>query len=160
MGRLAVPLALLVAGCGYRLGAPSASLPAGVRQVAIPVLQNRTAEPQVEALLTEALREYAARSGLLGGAGAEASLEGAVVSVSAAPIVAGSGRLPTYRLGVTLQLTLLRNGQSLAQATVTQTEDFPSGADVLLTESNRGAALRRLAEALARDAFERLAGTS
>ena len=101
-------------------------------------------------------RARTSASPAVAGAAAEASLEGAVVSVSAAPILAGTGRLPTYRLGLTAQLQLLKGGQPLSQVTVTQTEDFASGADVLLTESNRGAALRRLVEAVAREAFERL----
>jgi Lipopolysaccharide-assembly len=150
-------LPLLGLGCGYRFGAPSATLPSGVKEVAIPVLLNRTAEPQVEGLVTEALREYAARSGLLGTQASEAVLEGAVASVSTAPILSGPNRLPTYRLGMTVQLTLKRGERSLGQVVVTQTEDFPSGADVLLTESSRGSALRRLAELVAREAFERLA---
>jgi hypothetical protein len=111
----------------------------------------------VEALLTEALREYAARSGLLAAGDAAATLEGSVVSVSAGPILAGAGRLPTYRLGLTVQVHLHRHGETLAQASVTRTEDYPSGADVLLTEASRAAALRRLAETVAREAFERLA---
>jgi hypothetical protein len=153
---LALALAVLAASCGYKLGAPSIDLPSGVRQLDIPVLENRTAEPQVEALLTEALREYAARSGLLGAGSSEASLEGAVVSVSGAPILAGRDRLPTYRLGVTVHLRLLKGGRQVAEAQVTQTEDYPSGADVLLTEASRAAALRRLAETVAREGFERL----
>ena len=45
----------------------------------------------------------------------------------------------------------------LGDTVVQQTEYFSSGADVLLTEANRGAALRRLVDVLARDVVDRLA---
>jgi hypothetical protein len=136
--------------------APNARLPAGVRAVRIPLFQNRTAEPNFEAVLTEAFREHYARAGLLGDDRAQVRLEGTILSVSAPPTVTNTGRGPTYRLSVTAVAKLAKGEQVLGQAVVTQSEDFPSGADLLLTESNRASALRRLAELLARDAAERL----
>ena len=151
-------LALLVlASCGYRFTAPNSALPGGVHSVRVELLQNRTAEPNVEALLTQALREQLHRSGLLGGDAAEATLSGAVVAVSHGPLLASPGRLPTYRLTLTLQLSLMKGGQGVAQVSLSETEDYPSGPDALLSEANRGAALHRLAEVVARSATERLA---
>ena len=45
----------------------------------------------------------------------------------------------------------------LAETVVSGNEDYPSGADLLLTEANRSAALRRLAEQMMREGYERLA---
>jgi hypothetical protein len=150
-------LGLALLGCGYRFTPPNASLPGGVRSVNARLLQNRTTEPSVEALVTQALREQLARSGLLGGESAEATLDGAVVSVGNGPLGFGSpGRLPIYRLSVTVQLTLARGGETLAQTSFTEAEEYASGADAVLTEANRAAALRRVCEVIARGGAERL----
>jgi hypothetical protein len=151
-------LALLLLSCGYRFTAPNSALPKGVRSARVAMLQNRTAEPNAEALLTQALREQLDRSGLLGGDGADAVLTGVVVGVSNGPVLASAFRpaFPTYRLNVTVHLTLEQGGVALAQAVFTEAEDYPSGPDVLLTEANRAAALHRVAETVARTAAERL----
>ena len=56
----------------------------------------------------------------------------------------------------TIALTLKKNGVAVGSTQVSISEEFPSGADVLLTESNRAASLRRLADATVREGFERL----
>jgi hypothetical protein len=153
---LGLVIACVVSSCGYRVTAPNARLPGGIVAVQIPLFQNRTAEPNFEAVLTEAFREHYARAGLLGDGNTEAHLEGTILSVSGPPTVTNTGRGPTYRLYVTALVKLTRGPQVLKQAMVTQSEDFPSGADLLLTEANRGSALRRMAELVARDAAEQL----
>ncbi len=150
-------LALLAASCGYRLAAPHSTLPGGVTRVHVPVLSNRTAEPDAEALFTRALRDHLHRAGRLADADAPARLVGELVSVSSAPLVASPGRLPNYRLTATLVVTLERDGAPPVRAEVSGGEDFPAGADVLWAESYRAAALARLADALAREALDRLA---
>lgn len=149
---------LLLAGCGYRFVVPDA--PEGVASVAVPVFRNDTTEPQVDALCTQALRERYHRAGVLGGADAEASLEGVVVAAGAAPFLASPQRAasPTYRLTAQVRLTLKRGGATLRTVTVDGAEEYPSGADILLTEANRARALGRLCEAMMRDAAARLAG--
>lgn len=156
MRRLA--LLMLLGACGYRVTAPNTALPGGVRSLSVELLQNRTAEPGAEVLLTSALREHAARAGLDAPA-PEAVLTGTVLGVSSAPLLASATRptAPTYRLSLTVQLTLSRDGAALSQTTFSTTEEYPSGPDALLSESNRAAALRRLVQSAAREGFERLA---
>jgi hypothetical protein len=55
-----------------------------------------------------------------------------------------------------VMLTLKKGEQTLNAVAVSGTEDYPSGADLLLSEANRGAALTRLAETLMRDGLDRL----
>lgn len=151
---------LALGGCGYRFATPGGALPGGARSVHVPVFENRSQEPSVEAFVTEAVRERYARAGLLGGAASETTLTGVVLGVTASPTVAYGGAqapTPTYQVTATVQVTLARGGVVLGQSVVSSMEEFPSGADVLLTEANRGAALRRLAEALARELVDRLA---
>lgn len=150
-------LALLVTGCGYRVVAPVSELPGGLRAVHVPVFANQTSEPGAEAFFTQALRESYLRSGRLGGVEAPGRIEGVLLSVSSFPLVASPGRLPNYRMVASAQLKLVKDGAALNTVTVSGGEDYPAGADVLASETNRGAALRRLAEALMREGAERLA---
>ncbi|MCC6333410.1 MAG: hypothetical protein IT380_05415 [Myxococcales bacterium] len=149
-------LGLLVCACGYRFVVPHA--PAGVTSVSVPVFQNATTEPQVDVLCTQALREHYQRAGVLGGEGSPASVEGVVVSVSSGAFLAAPerGAFPTYRLSASVRLTLKQPSRPDRELLVSGNEEYPSGADLLLTESNRATALRRLCESLMREGAERL----
>lgn len=153
---------MALGGCGYRFAAPGGALPEGVRSVQAQMFDNRTAEPAAEVLFTEAFREQLSRAGVLAGDEAEANVEGSLEGVSGSPILAsvslnGVVKLPTYRLNASVRLRLLKSGRLLAEAVVSGAEDYLSGADLLLTEANRQAALRRLAESMMREGYERLA---
>jgi outer membrane lipopolysaccharide assembly protein LptE/RlpB len=154
MRALALIAVLGLASCGYHLGAPNSRLPAGVTKVRIPLAVNRTAEPNCEVLVTEAVREGYARAGKYDEQ-SETALELTVLSVMGAPFLAGPGRQPTYRLQLQVEVKLNRAGAIVAQFVSTQKEEFPSGGDTLLTESNRASALKRLAELVGRDVGER-----
>ena len=153
---LTLILLILLAGCGYRFTAPNASLP--VHSARVPIFINRTAEPAAELAFTQAARDQLERAGRLGGPDAEGVLEGTILAVSSGPFLSAPTlfRYPVFRMTATLSLTLKKGGLSVGATTVSVSEEFPSGADVLLTESNRAAALRRLADAAIREGFERL----
>ncbi len=155
-GRGSLALLLMLAGCGYRFTAPNASLP--VRSAHVPFFINRTAEPGAEMPFTQAARDQLERAGRLGGPDAEAVLEGTILAVSSGPFLTAPAlpRQPVFRMSATISLTLKKDGAVVGAATVAISEEFPSGADVLLTESNRAAALRRIADAAVREGFERL----
>lgn len=159
LSMLALALVPVLAGCGYRMGVPNARLPEGLASVRVPIFENRTPEPQVAAFLTQALREQFQRAGVLGGEGASGLVEGVVLSVTAGPFLGAPerGNAPTYRMTATVQLTLKKGERTLNRVVVSGSEDFPSGADLLLTEANRAAALRRLAQTLMHDGAEQLA---
>jgi len=147
-------------GCGYHVTASGAGLPQGLRRVFAPVVVNRTPEPGLEGVFTEALREQLARAGTLGGEGSEGRLEGELLSVGAAvaQLAPGTSGALTYRVSAVLRLRLFKGTAQLAVTDVSGTEDYLPAlrADVLTTEANRQAALRRLASALAADAYARL----
>jgi len=155
--------AILAAGCGYRFTAGGAPLPEGIRSVCAPVYRNRTAEPGLEALFTESMREWLSRSGAASSGGCDATLEGEITSLAGAQtLLTPAETLASYRVSAVVQLKLVKGGRVVAQAEVAGAEDYlparqPAG-DVLITEANRQAAIRRLADALARDGYERLAG--
>ena len=150
---------LVLTGCGYRFTAPNASLPGNVRAAQVPLFTNRTAEPGAELPFTQAARDQLDRAGRLGDANAEAVLDGTILAVSSGPFMPPAPSLPrqpVFRMTVTLGLSLKKAGVEVGASTVAVSEEFPSGADVLLTESNRAAALTRLAEAAVREGLERL----
>lgn len=155
----ALAAALLVTGgCGYRVTAPNAALAGGLKAVAVPLFQNRTAEANAELTFTQAMREQLERAGRLGSGDAEGRLEGTLVAVTGGPYLGAPTlpRQPAYRLSAVVELALKKGEQVVATVTVTGNEEFVSGADVLLTEANRAAALTRLADTLMREGLERL----
>jgi hypothetical protein len=157
-GRVVLSLLLLLSACGYRVVAPNSELAGGVRSVCVPVFVNRTAEPAAELFFTEATKDQLARAGRLGGDASEAQLVGTIVAVNSGPVMAAPAlpKQPVFRISAVITLSLIKGGATLSSATVSTSEEFPSGADVLLTESNRGAALKRLAETMVREGLERL----
>ena len=160
LAALGALLLLAQPGCGYRFTAAGAGFPQGIHKVFAPVIVNRTTEPGLEGAFTEALREQLDKGGYLGGEGSEGRLEGELLSLTAlvAQLAPGTQGALTYRLSGVLRVRLYRGGTLLAQTDVSGTEDYLPALrpDVLTTEANRQAAIRRLASALAADAVARL----
>jgi hypothetical protein len=105
------------------------------------------------------LREYLARSGSLVESNADATIHGEILTSNFGPhMVTVDRRLVNYRMNVVAVFRLQKADRVLAQGVVQVEEDFLPGGDVTLTESNRAAALHRVAESLARDGVERLGG--
>jgi len=157
---LAVSACLAVLGCGYRFTSAGAGFPQGIHKVFAPVIVNRTTEPGLEGVFTEALREQLSRGGYLGGEGSEGRLDGELVNLYArvAQLAPGTSGSLTYRVSAVLRVRLFKGSTLLAQTDVSGSEDYLPALrpDVLTTEANRQAAIRRLASALASDAVTRL----
>ena len=158
VSRALLPLLMLsLSGCGYRFAA-GGRLPEETRAVFAPVFVNRTPEPAIEAAFTQAFREQLVRAGVAGGAESEARVEGEVLDVGGAPNMgAPTGGLASYRLSATVLLKLKKGERVLSIAQVSGQEDYPGGADPLLSEANRQAAVKRLAQQMMRDGYARLA---
>ncbi len=148
---------LFATACGYRFVRPGGDLPTGRSPIYVPVVTNATAEPGAESWVTQALRDEVNRAGLLGDASSEVTLVGTLVSVSGEPMIASPGKLSSYRASASLALELRSKGVAVSGTQLSASEEYPPGGDLLLTEANRSAALRRLAQVLARDAWERIA---
>ncbi|MBX5482326.1 MAG: hypothetical protein IRZ16_10895 [Myxococcaceae bacterium] len=154
-------------GCGYRFAAGGpAVLPEGIGAVRAPLFGNLTPEPGLEVVFTEALRQELARAGIETRAGAEAELTGDITNVSGVPTVLTTptgapgdtvSKLASYRIFATAHLKLTRGTRVVSEFDVSGYEDYLPGVDILQSESNRQAALERLAQRLMRDAFDRLA---
>lgn len=158
-------LGLLVLGCGYHFTAGGPGFAGGAHPVFVPMVVNRTSEAGLEVVFTDALREQLGRQGLLGGDTSPVRLEGEIMAVSAAPAVLSSStaqrplQAVSYRVHVVLRVRLYRGTELLTLTDVAGDEDYLQGQrpDILSVESNRVAALKRLAAVLAQDAYVRLA---
>lgn len=161
MRRALLIAAMVSLGCGYRFTAGGAPLPGGVKSVCAPVYLNRTAEAGLELAFTDALRRHLVRVGKLDSA-CEGKITGELVNVWAGPTVfTNYGALASYRIYAHVILRLHQGEKLLGEANVVGWEDYlpalETRQDVLAVESNRQAALRRLSDSLARDAYEKLA---
>lgn len=160
MSRLWIPALCLLLGsaCGYRFVRAGEALPEGIQTVCAPVFVNHTSESALETFFTQSLREQLTRAGVLGSTGScDATLMGEILAVGAAPtILAPSGQLAGYRTNVIVRLRLDKGGRTLRATEVGAAEDFLPGTELLDSEANRQAALRRVADELMREAYERL----
>ncbi len=175
-------LALLLPACGYRFTAGGGELPGKARSLFVGVFVNRTAEPEVDAYFTAALRQELARAGREGGEASDARVEGAVTQVatqqgiSVITIENNSplSKVSTYRVTAAAVVSVFRGSQKLVEFPESGFEDYAPGVDcastggslayspanagcVLELEANRRLALRRLAAQLMRRAYEDLA---
>jgi hypothetical protein len=158
-------LSLSISGCGYRFAAGPATLPEGIRAVSAPVFVNNTAEPGLQVVFTQALRDELARSGVESRSDADAELSGELAAVwggpsllttPSQPKLTADAFLASYRVFATARLRLTKAGKALGSLEVMGSEDYLPGADVVQTEANRQLALRRLAGRLMREGCERL----
>lgn len=145
--RLALSALALLAACGY---APVRGKSAAGLRVA-PV-RNDTAQAEAGGLFAAELRrELAARGRLEPESSNAPQLQTELVALRSAPSGVGAeGGAASFRLDAELRLKAVDYEDTVAGG-----EDYLAGVDVLATEANRRAALRRLARALAAEAIER-----
>jgi outer membrane lipopolysaccharide assembly protein LptE/RlpB len=142
--------ALSLGGCGYSL---RASLPAGIKTVHIPTLENRTQEPGIEDFLTQALTQALVTSGMAriaaSAATADASLEGAIVEYNLTSLAFDrDSNVTLYRLRIALSLALrdLRKNEVLwRQERIEERADFQVAGQVTTTLAREEQAVRRAA---------------
>jgi hypothetical protein len=149
----------LILSCGYRFTAGNSPFPEGIKTVGVVVLKNGSSDPGLEVIFTSSLRDQLARAGRLSGGNPEAVIAGEIQSTEFTPNIRslGSNAPNSYRLTGRAVLKLMRGGQVLSEAALVGTEDFLRRPDIHLTEAERGAALRRLADSMMREGIERLA---
>lgn len=157
----------LATGCGYRFTPDGGELPDGARAVFVPVFENDTSEPGVGAWFTEAMRLELSRAGREGGEASDARLFGKILDIRDPTAIyttdaAGQVRRTSARVEAVVELRLVKGDEILRQLRVRGGEDYLVAAgqagslSVLEDDANRRLALRRLAERLMREGFERL----
>ena len=150
--RLLVALALLLAGCGYRLAAADLR---DVGSVAIVTPRNEAGEPGLDRIVADALRrELLRRSGSRlaeSPSDADIVVRGRIVEVqTSARSLSSVVLVLEYETAVTLELEAARGEKVVVAATRFQeTERHLASADVEAQRKNREEAVRRVASVLA-----------
>jgi len=146
--------ALTLAGCGYSF---QGTLPPHINTVAVPMFLNRTSQPGVEGIITNAVVHAFATNGRLRvvrTADADAVLNGEVTSYSVGPIAFDQSLgIQEYRLVVTLNLRMQdvrRNVVIFQQNGVSEQADFRVVGSVSTTVSVEQTALTAAAGEIAR----------
>lgn len=141
----AVALALLLAGCGYRAVTPYRGR-GGAERIHVRPFENDSADPELGAAVTAALRDELDRRGAWGGEDAPAQLEGAVRVASAT----GSA------VAIEIHARLSVEGKVVQQVTVPLTAGHQAGVDPLETEGRQATAIRKAARDAARQVLRAL----
>ncbi len=147
----------LAAGCGYTL-VRGAALPGGGRALRAGAFVNQTAMAEAGGLFAGALREALAAHGRLAADGdlSAAQLQGELRVVHDSTSALGATGASAFHLDAEVMLRVLGPQGVAYEDDARAGEDYLQGVDVLGTEANRRAALRRLADKLAREALERM----
>jgi outer membrane lipopolysaccharide assembly protein LptE/RlpB len=148
-------IALLPLGCGYQLVGKETHVPPGLNSVAIPTFVNHTFEPGIEvpftqAFLTEFIQDR--RVKVLDRSEADSVLEGVIKSFSIYSVAYDRSGLATeYQTTVVIDLTLKkRTGEILwRENDISETRWFRTSYSVLITESNRAAAIQEIGRFMA-----------
>ena len=154
LGAALLALGSLVGGCGYTV---QGTLPSHIKTIAVPIFQNRTAEPAIEGFITRAVVEAFSTNGRLkvvGRDGADAILDGEIVDYRIVSIAFDrDADVRQYRLVVTVNLRMRdvrQNTVLFQQQGVREQADFRVQSAVSQTISREETALQAAAVDIAR----------
>jgi outer membrane lipopolysaccharide assembly protein LptE/RlpB len=146
---------VFLGGCGYKLAGKETHLPPGVGSVAIPTLINKTLEPGIEIVFTQAfLKEFIKdrRVQVVDRREADSIFEGIIKSfVIISVSYDKSGYALEYQTIVTVDITLKRqNGEVLwKEKDLMERAWYRTNPSVIGNEDNRVNAIQQVAQSLA-----------
>lgn len=162
-GIIAFLLPLLFLGCGYHVQDRGNSLPADVQTVYTGIFANRTLEPFLDIVISDAVSERFIRGRMLRVVDraelASALLAGEVVSYTTSPVGYDRGdEIARYRSTMVVSARLARVGTSevLWKGTVSWNEEYEASQDKAVQEDNEAAAIRTVGERIAEEIYFRL----
>jgi len=154
LGVLALAAILGLGACGYSF---RGTLPSHIHTVAVPIFLNRTQEPGVDSIITNAVAQAFVTNGRLRVvrlADADAILDGEIMSYSVSPIAYDQSlNIQLYRLVVVLNLRMrdMKRKTVLFQQTgVTEQADFRVVGPVSATIAREATALTQASGEIAR----------
>lgn len=145
----------LLVGCGYQMVGKETHLPPGIPSLAIPTFVNQTFEPGIEVPFTQGfLKEFIQdrRVKVVGREEADSVLEGVIKSFQIYSVSYDrSGIALEYQIAVVLDLTLRKkNGEVLwVEKDLSDIRFYRTSTNILLSESNKAAAIQSLARFMA-----------
>ncbi|MBM4341339.1 MAG: hypothetical protein FJ110_17560 [Deltaproteobacteria bacterium] len=146
---------LLTTGCGYQMVGKETHLPPGINSLAIPTFVNQTFEPGIEVPFTQAfLREFIQdrRVKVVGRDQADSVLEGVIKTFQIYSVSYDrSGTALEYQTRVIIDLTLKgKSGEVLwVERDLSDSRVYRTSANILISESNKAAAIQSLARFMA-----------
>jgi outer membrane lipopolysaccharide assembly protein LptE/RlpB len=148
-------VALATAACGYHVAKPG-EVP-GNQAIRVANFENYTAQVEAGGLFAAALRDELAARGKLGPEGSGGpELTGELLSLASTPSALGAQGASVYSVSAAVRVRLRDGSGVVYEDQVGAGEDYLAGVDVLGTEANRRAALRRLARTISRELLERM----
>jgi hypothetical protein len=123
----------LLSGCGYGLAGRTVSLPDHVKVIAVTMLNNRTAQPGLDQILTDAIRTELRGRGrwrIVPDANApdvDAVVSGNVTGIVLSPIALNQGQATRVALTVSASVELkdVRNNKVIWSNTVVASDEYP-----------------------------------
>lgn len=164
MRYLAVVVLLVgLVGCGYNFPGKGGALPGDVHKVYIPLFTNRTAEPQLENLLSSNVSEVFARNANIFQVEkqqqAEAILEGTIVSYGNRALSYDSNDdISEYRATMIVEVKLrqVTDGRLLWQGKVSWDDEYVAADDKTVQEDLERDAIEEISLRLAEELLSRL----
>lgn len=150
--RAAALLLISIAACGYR-AVTSYRARGGAERIHVRTFENDSADPELGAAVTGALRQELASRGAEAGPEAPAQLDGVVRVTSGTPSsYFGSSAI----VAVEVRARLSFQGKLVHELTIHRQEAHQGGADALESEGRRATTLRKLAREAAREVLRAL----
>jgi outer membrane lipopolysaccharide assembly protein LptE/RlpB len=159
---LLITCVMLIPGCGYQMVGKGTHVPPDLNSVAIPTFVNQTFEPGIEVFFTQAfLREFIQdrRVKILDRSEADSILEGVIKDFQIYSVAYDRSGLATeYQTTVVIDLTLKkRTGEILwREKDISETRWYRTSSSVLISESNRAAAIQEIGSFIAERIRNRL----
>jgi len=157
---------LLIVGCGYQLTGTTSALPDNIRSIAIPLFKNKTAQPAIEQIFTDAMIERflsLPKFRITSSENAQAIFYGVIKSYSYEQPLAFDRSLDVteYQLEVVLDATIREVGTNKVlweRKNIRKTTEFSSIGELAEKNIAEDAAVRQAADELARRVFAMLEG--
>ena len=146
---------MLFTGCGYQMVSKETHLPPGLTSIAIPTFLNQTLEPGIEVPFTQGfLREFIndRRVRVVDRGGADSVLEGVIKSFDIYSVAYDrSGIAIEYQTTVVIDLILKKQtGEILwKEQDFSETRWYRTSMSVLISESNKAAAIQQIGRFMA-----------
>jgi len=148
----------LIASCSYSLVGRGSSLPPGLRSISIPLFVNKTGQPDLDTIVTTAVKNEFIRDGRLkvdDSPEADSELTGEIVGYGLQPVAFDSSNIATdYAVSLTLNVTHTETstGKTLVKQSVAVNWRYVSSGVITSAESQRvlatEEAAKRAAESL------------
>jgi outer membrane lipopolysaccharide assembly protein LptE/RlpB len=152
---LSILCIVVLGGCGYQMVGKETHLPPGLTSIAIPAFSNQTLEPGIEVPFTQGfLREFIndRRVRVVDRGEADSVLEGFIKSFNIYSVAYDrSGIATEYQTTVVIDLILKKQtGEVLwKQEDFSETRWYRTSLSVLITESNKAAAIQEIGRFMA-----------